>query len=132
MPARALIATALALAASWSSAAEIVVIAHPGAAGVTKEQVADIFLGKNTSLTPIDQSESSPLYADFYKSMGRDAAQVKSARARLAFSGKQRFPQQLPDSEAVKKAVAADPKAIGYIDKQAVDGTVKTVLTLEN
>jgi hypothetical protein len=30
----------------------------------------------------------------------------------------------------VKKAVAADPKAIGYIDKSAVDDTVKVILTL--
>ncbi|SFU63084.1 hypothetical protein SAMN05216552_1006117 [Pseudoduganella namucuonensis] len=30
----------------------------------------------------------------------------------------------------IKKAVADDPKAIGYIDKSAVDDTVKVILTL--
>jgi hypothetical protein len=30
----------------------------------------------------------------------------------------------------VKKAVAADPKTIGYIDKSAVDGSVKVLVTL--
>ena len=32
---------------------------------------------------------------------------------------------------AVKKAVAADPKAVGYIEKAALDGSVKAVLTLD-
>jgi hypothetical protein len=31
----------------------------------------------------------------------------------------------------VKKAVAADPAAIGYIDSSAVDGTVKVLLTVD-
>ena len=31
----------------------------------------------------------------------------------------------------VKKAVAADPKGVGYIEKAAVDGSVKAVLSLD-
>ena len=33
------------------------------------------------------------------------------------------------DSAAVKKAVAADPKAIGYIEKSAADASVKVIFT---
>jgi ABC-type phosphate transport system substrate-binding protein len=36
----------------------------------------------------------------------------------------------MPDAAAVKKAVAADPKAIGYIDKSEADASVKIVLAL--
>jgi hypothetical protein len=36
----------------------------------------------------------------------------------------------MSDAAAVKKAVAADPKAVGYIDKADVDASVKVVLTL--
>ena len=32
--------------------------------------------------------------------------------------------------DRVKKAVADDPKAIGYIDKSAVDDSIKVILTL--
>lgn len=112
--------------------AQLVVIGHPGAEALSKDQVADLFLGKSQSLTPVDQPESAAIYADFYKkATGRDVAQVKSTWSRVVFSGKGQPPKQLPDSAAVKKAVAADPKAIGYIEKSAVDGTVKTVLTLD-
>ncbi len=35
----------------------------------------------------------------------------------------------LPSDAEAKKFVAANPNAIGYIDKAAVDGSVKVVLT---
>jgi ABC-type phosphate transport system substrate-binding protein len=125
-------ALALALCGAAAQAADLVVIANPAVAGLTKEQVADLYLGKNQSYNPVDLAEASPLYAEFYKkATGRDVAQVKSTWSRIVFSGKGQAPKQLPDSAAVKKAVAADPKGVGYIEKSAVDGTVKTVLTLE-
>jgi hypothetical protein len=34
------------------------------------------------------------------------------------------------DTAAVKKAVAADPKTLGYIPKSEVDSSVKVLLTL--
>lgn len=126
------IAVAALAALSLAAHADIVVIGNPAAAPLTKEQVADLFLGKNQSLTPIDQPDSSPIYANFYKkATGRDVAQVKSTWSRLVFTGKGEAPKQLPDAAAVKKAVAADPKAVGYIDKSAVDGSVKTLLSLD-
>ena len=50
--------------------------------------------------------------------------------SRLIFTGKATPPKELPDAAAVKKAVATDPKAIGYIDKSEVDSTVKVLLLL--
>jgi ABC-type phosphate transport system substrate-binding protein len=129
---RSFAAAVLLGSAAFAAQAEIVVIANPAAGALTKEQVADLFLGKSNSLTPIDQADSAPIYADFYKkATGRDVAQVKSTWSRIVFSGKGQAPRQLPDSAAVKKAVAADPKAVGYVEKSAVDGTVKAVLTLD-
>lgn len=127
----ALLAVSLAVSCA-AQAADLVVIANPAVGALTKDQVADLFLGKSQAFTPIDQSEGSPVYAEFYKkATGRDTAQVKSTWSRIVFSGKGQPPKQLPDSAAVKKAVASDPKAVGYVEKSAVDGSVKTVLTLD-
>jgi len=113
-------------------AVDMVVVGNPAAAPLTKDQVADIFLGKNASMTPVDQTESAAIRAEFYKrAVGRDMAQVKSVWSRLVFSGKAQLPRELPDSAAVKKAVAGDPKAVGYIEKSAVDGSVKVLLQVE-
>lgn len=126
-----LLAAVLAAAFGPALAADIVVIGHPSAGAMTKDQVADVFLGKNQSLAPVDLPETSPVRADFYKqATGRDAAQVKAAWSRLVFSGKAQPPKEVSDAAAVKKAVAGDPKLLGYIEKSAVDGTVKVVSTL--
>jgi ABC-type phosphate transport system substrate-binding protein len=120
------------LFAAFAARAELVVIANPAVGPLSKEQVADLFLGKSSAQTPVDLPDSSPQYAEFYKkATGRDVAQVKSTWSRIVFSGKGQAPRQLPDSVAVRKAVAADPKAVGYVEKSAVDGSVKTVLTLD-
>lgn len=120
------------LLAANAAFADVVVIANSAAGGISKDQIADIYLGKDSSLTPIDQPESAAIRAEFYKkATGRDLSQVKATWSRLTFSGKAQPPKEVADAAAVKKAVAADPKAIGYIDKSAVDGSVKVVATLD-
>lgn len=114
-----------------AQAADLVVIGHPSTAPITKDQVSDVYLGKSQVATPLDQNESGALYAEFYKkATGRDVAQIKSTWSRIVFSGKGQLPKQFPDNGAVKKAVAADPMAIGYIEKSAVDSSVKVLLDL--
>jgi len=124
-------AALLALSAAAAQAG-VAVVGHPNAAPMTKAQVEEIFLGKSQAATPVDLPEDSPVRAEFYtKATGRDAAQVKATWSRIAFSGKGQPPKVLGDAAAVKKAVAADPKAVGYIDKSAVDGSVKVLLMLD-
>jgi hypothetical protein len=111
---------------------ELVVIVNSAAAGMSKEQIADVYLGRSNDLTPIDQAASSPIYVEFYKkATGRDLAQVKAIWSRIIFTGRGLPPKQMVDSAAVKKAVAANPKAIGYIEKSAVDASIKVALTLD-
>jgi ABC-type phosphate transport system substrate-binding protein len=112
--------------------AEVVVVVHPSnpANTMSAEQVADVFLGKPTELVPVDQQESSPVRDEFtQKVLGKDAAQVKTLWARLIFTGKATPPKKVASSAEVKKAVVADAKAIGYIEKSMLDATVKVVLT---
>ena len=124
-------------AAAFASApalAEVVVVVNPKAADSTmsKEQVAQFFLGKSTAMTPIDQADSSPIRAEFYKKVAdKDASQAKALWSKLVFTGKATMPKEVADSAAVKAAVAANPKAIGYIDKGAVDGSVKVVYSAQ-
>ena len=118
--------------AALPAMAEVVVVVNPKAteASMTKEQVAQFFLGKSSAMTPIDQSEDAPIRAEFYKKVAdKDAAQAKALWSKLVFTGKATMPKEVAGSAAVKAAVAANPKAIGYIEKSAVDSTVKVVFT---
>ena len=129
----AAIAAALVVAAV-PALAEVAVVVNPKAAesAMTKEQVAQFFLGKSTAMTPIDQPEDAPVRAEFYKKVtDKDASQAKALWSKLVFTGKATMPKEVADSAAVKAAVAANPKAIGYIDKSAVDASVKVVYSAQ-
>lgn len=120
-------------AAVTSAHAEVVVIVNPKhpAASMTADQVANIYLGKDTSLAPVDLPESAGQRGEFYtKVAGKDSAQVKAIWARLVFTGKTQPPKEVGSSADAVKQVAGNDKGIAYVDKSAVDGSVKAVLTL--
>ncbi|WP_228895104.1 type 2 periplasmic-binding domain-containing protein [Pseudoduganella aquatica] len=128
----ALILAVLAAAALPASAETVVIVnkANP-ATRMFSEQASQFFLGKSTMFTPVDQAEGSHIRNDFYQKVAdKDAAQVKALWSKLVFTGKATPPKEYKSNADVKKAGADDPKAIGYIDKSAVDDTVKVILTL--
>lgn len=127
--------TAAVLACSLPAAAtELVVIVNPQnpATRMFNSQASQFFLGKSAMFTPVEQSESSAIRAEFYrKVLEKDASQVKALWSKLVLTGKANAPREYASSTEVKKAVAASPNAIGYIEKAAVDDTVKVVLTVQ-
>jgi hypothetical protein len=127
----AVAATALATALA-AQAGDVVVVMAPGAAALSKDQVANLYLGRANDLKVLDLPDGHPVRESFYKkATDRDSAQIKAVWSRVVFTGKGQPPKELPDAAAVKKAVAADPKAVGYIEKSAADASVKVVLELD-
>ena len=128
----ALAAVTMASFARSASAETVVIVSQKNpATRMFSEQASQFFLGKSALFTPVDQAEGSPIRADFYRKVAdKDAGQVKALWSKLVFTGKATPPKEYASNAEVKKAVAADPKAIGYIDKSAVDDTVKVILTL--
>jgi len=101
---------------------------------LTSDQVSSIFLGKSdkfpngATALPLDQTAGSAIRSSFYdKVTGKSEAQVKAAWSRLVFSGKGTPPKEISSSAEVKKLVVANPNTIGYIEKSAVDSSVKVV-----
>lgn len=119
--------------------AQVAVVVNPkaGVDSLSNEQVAAFFLGKASSLPgglsqALDLPEAHAARDHFYaKGAGKSASQVKATWARLAFSGKATPPKELGNAAEVKKFVGSHADAVGYIEKSAVDGSVKVVLTIE-
>lgn len=116
----------------------VVVSAKSPATGLNKEQTAALFLGKSSQLPGagapvlVDQGETSDVRKNFYgKVADKTPAQVKAIWARLVFSGKSAPPKEAPNSAEVKRLVAANPDAVGYIEKSAVDPSVKVLLEID-
>jgi ABC-type phosphate transport system substrate-binding protein len=115
------------------ASAEIVVVVNPAnpASRMFTEQAAQFFMGKSNQFTPVDQGKESNIRRDFYQKLaGKTLAQVEAVWAKIEFSGKGSMPKSYSSDAAVKKAIAADPSAIGYIEKASVDDSVKVLLTL--
>ncbi len=130
-----LITVALGCAGTMAAhATEIAVIVNPqnAATRMFSAQASQFFLGKSAMFTPVEQSASAAIRDEFYqKVLEKDAAQVKAIWSKLVLTGKGTSPKEYASSSEVKKAVAADRNAIGYIEKSAVDDTVKVVLTVQ-
>lgn len=129
-----LLVQALVLAALSAPAyAELVIIVNPQnpATRMFPSQAAQFFLGGSVQFVPVEQAESSPIRAEFYKKvLEKEPAQVQAIWSKIVFTGKGKPPKEFKSSAEVKKAVSENVKAIGYIEKAAVDDTVKVIATI--
>ncbi|WP_147376886.1 phosphate ABC transporter substrate-binding protein [Noviherbaspirillum saxi] len=115
----------------------VVVSSNSSLANLTPSEVTEIFLRSSAelpsgrTLVPVDQMEGSGIRNEFYEKVARkNATQLRAYWARRVFTGKGEPPRELPDANAVKRWVASNPYAVGYIDLAQADSTVKIVLML--
>jgi ABC-type phosphate transport system substrate-binding protein len=116
----------------------VVIVAHDSPiSSMTRDQLADLFLGKVSGLpgigtiTPVDQEEGAAVREQFYKkAASKNSAQLNAYWSRRIFTGKGEPPIAAGNTSAVKRAVASNPYVIGYIPESALDGTVRPVLVL--
>ena len=129
----------LALACAHVGAAELVVIvsAKNPVTALRADQVADIFLAQTgrfpggDEAMALDQPVGNPLRDEFYsKVAAKSPALMKAYWTKMVFTGRGQPPRELPSSAAVRKMVAENPSMIGYIDRAALDASVKTVLVV--
>jgi len=128
--------TLVALPAVQADIAVIANIANAEAA-LNAKQVKKIFLGKKSVfpgggvVKPVDQMEGSATRDTFYQKVAnKDADTMKGYWTQKIFSGKASPPHAVGDDAAVKAWVTSNKGGIGYVDKSAVDASVKVLLTL--
>ena len=111
-----------------------VVSAKSSVMALSQQQIVDIFLG-NTSLLPngekaipIDQAEGSATRDEFYaKFAGKSAAQMKAHWSKIIFTGRGQPPKEAALSIDAKKRIVDNPNAIGYIDNNLVDSSIRVL-----
>jgi ABC-type phosphate transport system substrate-binding protein len=102
---------------------------------LSKNQVADIFLGKTVRfpdgrrVVPIDQAEGTVARDEFYiQYTGKSAAQLKAHWSKIIFTGRGQPPRAVANSSEIKAQLAGNPNAIGYIERNSADDTVTVLL----
>ena len=120
--------------ASARSDIVVVVSADSPISSLSKNQVAKIFLGKSrrfsdgSKAVPLNQSEGNLERDAFYQLVsGKSPAQVKAHWSKLIFTGRGQPPKEAINNDAVKQLLTNNGVNIGYIDRTAVDDSVKIV-----
>ena len=132
-----IIGLSLGLGSAGASAEVVAVVsAKNPVTTLSKNQVADMFLGKvnrfpdGREVVPIDQVEGSAEREEFYlKFAGKSPAQIKAFWSKIIFTGRGQPPPEVSNDVEVKKFIAKHPDAIGYIEQKLVDDSVKVILT---
>ncbi|WP_371234477.1 phosphate ABC transporter substrate-binding protein [Pseudomonas sp. QE6] len=127
----AIIATTLATASSIARSEVVVIVNAAATASPTQSDVANIFLGKDTSLKGIDQKGWNPTKEKFYGTVtNKSESQLKSYWSGLVFTGKGQPLQSAADDASVVATVGSEVNAIGYVDKGAINDKVKVLFAL--
>lgn len=118
------------------SAQELVVIVNPTnqTTELSHRQLVNLYMGRTqnypdgTLALPVDQAPDSAARQAFYERLvGKSVAEVNAYWAKLLFTGRASPPRSLTDSETVLRVVRENRDAIGYIESEYLDDTVKVV-----
>jgi ABC-type phosphate transport system substrate-binding protein len=122
------------LLSAGPAAADVVAVvsAKSAVSALSKTELRDIFLGKvsrfpdGTIATPVDLTEGSLERDEFYqKLVGKSPAQIKAYWSKLIFTGRGLPPKTVASTQEMKKHLADSPAAIGYLERSAIDGSLK-------
>jgi len=125
---------------SGAASAELVVVvnAHNGVAAMTRNEVINIFFGRNRQFfngveaVPVDLDDLHPHRAPFYKMLvDKDLAEINAYWSRQVFTGRMQAPPRLNSTEDVIKWIAANPGGIGFVELSRADARVRVVYELK-
>ena len=112
----------------------IVVSAKNPLSALRHEQVAAIFLARTdrfpdgAEAVALDLPPGNALRDAFYRRVAdRSPALMKAYWSKMVFTGRGQPPRELRDSAAVRRMVAEHAAMIGYIDRAALDASVKVL-----
>ncbi|NHC05615.1 phosphate ABC transporter substrate-binding protein [Azonexus fungiphilus] len=135
-----LLLVCLGCAAAGSALAELVVVvnARSGVAAMTRNEVVNVFFGRNRQFfngleaLPVDLDDANPKRAQFYKLLiGKDLSDINAYWSRQVFTGRMQAPPRLQSTDEVLKWVVSHPGGIGFIELSRADARVRVVYELK-
>lgn len=121
--------------------AELVVVvnARSGVAVMSRNEVINIFFGRNRQFfngleaQPVDLVDSHPDRGRFYSALvGKDLADINAYWSRQVFSGRLQSPPKMRTSEEALKWIISQPGGIGFIELAKADARVRVVYELQH
>lgn len=119
--------------------ADVVVVVSPKSpiTQLQAQEVADVFLGRTTTLlsgvevVPLDLQTGTPVREDFYRRViGWTPSLLKAHWSKIIFTGSGQPPREISNPQALKKLINANDRYISYMNSADVDRSVKVVVLL--
>ncbi len=105
---------------------------------LTLTKIRKIFLAKTKAfpdgspVKPLQTNEDEIRHEFNRLILNRSNGSINSYWARMLFSSRGKPPTIIGDAEKVKLAIAANPRAIAYINAEDIDDTVKVAMLIKN
>lgn len=127
----------LGVATTLAQAQISVIVSKATTVKLTKSEVKEIYTGaklkwaNGNKIQVVDQPDTATGKNFYTLIIGKSFNQTRSQWAKLLLSGQANAPLRYPSDKTVKKAVAGNPNAIGYVASGALDDTVQEILRIE-
>lgn len=116
----------------------VVVNARAGVAVMSRNEVANVFLGRHRTffnglpVQPVDLIDGNPDRAKFYDLLlGKSLADINAYWSRQTFSGGLQPIARVSSADEVLKWVVARPGGIGFLERDRTDARVRVVYEFE-
>lgn len=119
--------------------ADILVIGNRDlpANSLSRDELSRIYVGKTKYLSsgakvlPVDQRLGSMIREKFYNDLfQKSESEMKAYWSRIIFTGQGYPPIQENDDTSVLETVSKNPNSLGYIDRSALNDSVKVLYSL--
>jgi ABC-type phosphate transport system substrate-binding protein len=132
-----LLSATLALSSSITQAEMVVIVSIKNPVSILRiDQVEQLFLGKfyafpdGSQALALDLPKGPARDAFYQRIAGRNNNQMKAYWSKIVFSGSGQPPKEATSAQDVVSQVAKSANLIGYVDKAAINNSVKIVLLL--
>ncbi len=134
----ALFALTVLLLAARPAMGQVAVICHKDVPQdeIDKKQLLDFYVGDilqwtdGTKIILIDQKDKGPVRERFFDFLGKSSARMKSIWMKNMLSGESDPPLTLDNDQEILEKVASTPGCIAFISQEAVDDSVKLLLSI--
>lgn len=103
---------------------------------LTTDQAEKLYLGKinafpdGSTAIPMDLPKGAERDAFYSKLTGKNSNQLKAYWSKLVFTGSGQPPKEAESAQDMVNLVGINPNLLGYVDKSAVNSSVKVLLSV--
>jgi ABC-type phosphate transport system substrate-binding protein len=132
-----LLSTGLVLTSGMAAAEMVVIVSSKNAnSALNMDQTEKLFLGKinafpdGSTAIPMDLPKGTERDTFYSNVTGKNSSQLKAYWSKQVFTGSGQPPKETESSQEMVNLVGKNPNLLGYIDKAAVNSSVKILLSI--